>query len=84
MYLARHFRALVGQGVRVDMVFEGEDFSKYRLLVLPALAVMEPALAERLRRFVAEGGVLVLWPWCGVMDKNAKSRYALYSPDNYQ
>lgn len=72
MYLARHFRAMARQGFRADVVFEGEDFSKYRLLILPALVAMESALAERLRRFVAEGGVLVLWPWCGVMDENAK------------
>ncbi len=72
MHLARHFRAIVEHGVAADVVFCGDDFSKYRLLVVSGLAVLDEALALRLKAYVAAGGTLLLWPWSGVMDANGK------------
>ncbi|HWL53191.1 MAG TPA: beta-galactosidase [Chthoniobacteraceae bacterium] len=72
MHLARHFRAMVGFGIPVDVVYGGDDFSQYSVLVVSGLAAMEEPLALRLKEYVARGGVLLLWPWSGVMDENAK------------
>lgn len=72
MHLARHFRALADGGFSADVVQIGEDFLKYRVLVVSGLTVIEENLARRLEDFVRSGGTLILWPWSGVMDENGK------------
>lgn len=56
--------------VAVDVIGETADFSAYRLLFAPALYVLPEALAEKLKAYVAGGGVLVLTARSGVKDEN--------------
>lgn len=53
------FAALQRLGCGADVVFKPPDPGRYRLLVAPALRIMDPDWAERLRRFVEQGGILV-------------------------
>jgi beta-galactosidase len=71
-HLARHFRALVSQNIPADIVYPGEEFQKYRVLILTGLAVLDAAQASKLVRYVESGGILIVGPWTGLMDENAK------------
>jgi beta-galactosidase len=65
----RHYEALAGLGIGVDVVAPTRDLARYRLVVAPNLYVIDPALAGRLRDYVESGGTLVLAPRAGVKDR---------------
>jgi beta-galactosidase len=52
-----------------DALDPREDLSKYRLVIAPRLYVMDQKIAENLRSFVENGGVLCLTPRSGVADE---------------
>jgi beta-galactosidase len=47
-------------GLNIDFVEPTEDLGKYKVVVAPALHVVDPSIAENLDRFVLGGGVLIL------------------------
>lgn len=61
-----HFFALhellYDRNIMVDVVPTERDLAPYRLVVLPALCIVPPGLAERLREFVRSGGVVLATP----------------------
>jgi beta-galactosidase len=54
-----HHRALFTLNLPTDVIESTCDFGKYQLLVAPMLYMLRPGVAERLKRFVADGGTLV-------------------------
>lgn len=54
-----HYEALTHNGLSVDLVSTKSDFSDYKVLVLPALYLVEDVLASRIRTFVEKGGHVV-------------------------
>ena len=64
------YRALVGAGLRVDVVSPRNDLVGYDLLVAPLLHVMPADLAERLRAAVAGGSHLVTTYFSGTVDEH--------------
>ncbi len=56
------------RGIPVDIIAEEDNFSSYRLIVAPMLYMLKPGLAERLRRFVENGGTLVTTYWSGLVN----------------
>ncbi len=56
------------RGIPVDIIAEEDNFSSYRLIVAPMLYMLKPGVAERLRRFVENGGTLVTTYWSGVVN----------------
>jgi beta-galactosidase len=63
------YRAFHRRNVALDVIAAGEDLSAYRLVIAPALHVLSEAVAGSLRRFVEQGGVLVVTPRAGVKDE---------------
>jgi beta-galactosidase len=67
---SKHFRdyyqALHRQNVPAAVVSPLADLSPYRLVIAPALYVMDEAIAANLRRFVEGGGVLIVTSRSGV------------------
>ncbi|WOF24236.1 beta-galactosidase [Microbacterium betulae] len=59
-------------GIATDFVRPGADASRYRLLVVPALASLPEETAEWLRRYVEEGGRLVVTFLTGVADEHQR------------
>ena len=55
--------------VAVDMIPSSQDFSPYRILIAPELFLLTDAVAERLREFVAAGGILITELRTGVKDE---------------
>lgn len=49
-----------------------EDLSRYRLLVVPGLYLMDPASADAIRKFVAEGGTAIMTAYSSKVDEHAQ------------
>jgi beta-galactosidase len=60
------YDALCRRNIPTAIVPPAADLSPYRLVIAPALHIVEPAVAQSLQRFVAGGGVLVLGPRSGM------------------
>ncbi len=54
----------------VDIVPSGADLSKYAVVVVPALYMTKPGVAEDFERFVEGGGTLLLTYFSGIVDEN--------------
>ena len=65
-----HYRALRRCGKNVDVIEEEADLSCYNLVIAPMLYMLKKGLAERLTKFAAEGGTLVLSYLSGIVDEN--------------
>lgn len=66
----QHYRALWEMGIPTDVIDMECDLSGYKLVVAPMLYLLRGGIAEKLRRFVAQGGTLVGTYWSGVVDEN--------------
>jgi len=71
-HMSRHFGALTRCNIVCDIVYPNDDFSKYEIIVAPGLYILPRHLAEKLRRFVAGGGTLVMSSISGIADEHAK------------
>lgn len=65
-----HYGPLFDFGVGVDVVHPSADLSGYRLVVVPGLYLLSAEHAERLTRFVADGGSLVVSFFSGIVDEH--------------
>lgn len=69
-HMLGYYRAFYDANIPVDMLSEEQDFSKYKLLVVPLLFLTKADLTAKLEKYVAEGGHLVLTMRTGVKDWN--------------
>ncbi|KAA2252205.1 beta-galactosidase [Solihabitans fulvus] len=76
--LRRAHRALWDAGVTVDFVPPDAELSRYPLLLAPALPLLSDANAANLRRYVADGGILLLQCFGGVVDERMHARLGGY------
>lgn len=67
-HFAEVYRALHALHVPVDVVPPTADLSEYKLVVAPALHVVDEEIAANLRAYVSSGGVLAVTPRSGVKD----------------
>jgi beta-galactosidase len=65
-----HYGALARQGVAVDVLSANADLSRYKLVVAPQLWMLAPGVAERIARFVEQGGTFVATYYTGYCDQN--------------
>ena len=68
--VTEHYRALKSFGVDLDVIDMEQDFTPYKLVVLPMLYMVKPGVAERLEAFVKAGGAAVFTYWCGMVNEN--------------
>jgi beta-galactosidase len=66
----QHYGAFWQQGIPVDVIDSDQDFSRYKLLVVPMLYMLKPGVAERMDAFVKAGGTLVTTYWTGIVDES--------------
>jgi len=66
----QHYYTFWKQGISVDVINMDCDFSKYKLLIAPMLYMVRPGVAERIEKFVADGGTFVTTYWSGIVDEN--------------
>lgn len=67
-----HYRALWEQGLSIDLrdMRAETDLSGYKLVVAPMLFMLRNGFEEKLRAYVAQGGVLVTTYFSGVVDEH--------------
>ena len=68
--LQRHYNGLRKAGLAVDFLNQDGDPAPYGLVVAPMLYLLREDFAEKLRRYVENGGTLVVTYWSGVVDEN--------------
>ena len=54
------YSQLYDRNMTVDVITKDTDFNKYKLLILPYMIIMDRNFHDRLKRYVTEGGKLVL------------------------
>jgi len=67
-HLVHYYRPFARRNVAVDLISSSAALGGYQIVVAPALTVLADGEAERLRRFVEDGGHLVLTIRTGVKD----------------
>jgi beta-galactosidase len=58
------------RGISTDVIDSTVDFSGYKLLIAPMLYMLRPGVAERIARFVEEGGTFVATYLTGLTDES--------------
>ncbi len=66
----KYYTALKQMTVPVDFINEEADFTKYKIMIAPAYQMLDNQLIERWKKFVEQGGQLVLTCRSGQMDRN--------------
>jgi beta-galactosidase len=74
----RWHAALWRRGVTADLAHPGGDLSRYRLVLAPALYLLDDAAATNLAGYVAGGGTLLVGPYSGVVDEHDRVRLGGY------
>jgi beta-galactosidase len=62
------------KNIHADFVEACDDLSKYKVVIVPHITVADEALAAKLERFAANGGIVILSARSGVKDENANYR----------
>ena len=65
-----HYRALKKLGLNVDFVDMEGDIDGYKLVIAPMLYMLRGGFEQKLRRFVQQGGTLVMTYWSGIVNEN--------------
>jgi beta-galactosidase len=65
----RIYRAFYHQHASIDIAAPNADLSSYKLVIAPALHLVTAAVADNLKRYVQEGGTLVVTQRAGVKDE---------------
>jgi len=66
----QHYQTFWKRDIQVDVISKEQDFSKYKLLVVPMLYMMSESLIQRFKDFVAAGGRLVTTYISGLVDES--------------
>lgn len=65
-----HFFPLWKRGVPTAVIDSEQAFDGFRLIVAPMLYMVKKGVADRLTRFVEQGGTLLLTYWSGIADEH--------------
>lgn len=68
--LMRLYTPFHDANVMTDVISVHKDFSGYKVVVLPAMQIMDESLVARLKAYVANGGVLVLGFRAGIKNRD--------------
>jgi beta-galactosidase len=68
--LQQHYRAFWERDIPVDVITKEQDFSGYKLLIVPMLYLVSEETVSRLKTFVAGGGTLVMTYISGLVNEH--------------
>ena len=66
--IQKHYGALRGQGLNVDIISMEHDLKDYKVVAVPMAYMFREGYAEQLQAFAEAGGTLVLTYWSGIVD----------------
>lgn len=64
------FRAASEMKYNIDFIGPEADFSKYRVIFAPRLVLIDPAMAQKIRGFVENGGAFILAAHSALKDRD--------------
>lgn len=67
--LQEHYRTFWEQDILVDVITKEQEFSDYKLLIVPMLYLVSEETIARLKRFVADGGTVVMTYISGIVNE---------------
>lgn len=73
-----HYAPFWKAGIETDVIDSTMPFDRYKLIVAPMLYMLRPGVAERLSKFVEQGGALVMTYWSGWVDENCLTFWGGY------
>lgn len=65
----KSYTAFKRLGLNVDVISQAQEIDGYRMVAAPMLYLFRNGMEEKIRRFVAGGGVFVLTYWSGIVDE---------------
>ena len=71
--LLKNYGALWQLNIGCDFVFEGDDFSKYKVIIAPMLFMLKSNVKEQIEDYVRNGGIFIATFITGVVDEYALS-----------
>ena len=71
-HLEKYYKAVIAHTIPVDFIPEERNFASYKTLLLPAYQLVDDALIVKLKKYVTEGGNLILTVRSGTKDRNGK------------
>jgi beta-galactosidase len=74
----QYYAPLYAQNITADFVFPDSDLWAYQVLFVPNLYLVTDETAAKLERYVANGGVLVMSFFSGIVDENEHIRLGGY------
>ena len=66
----RHYREFVKRNIPVDIIDSDQDFDGYKVIAAPMLYMIKPEVAEKLKKFVRNGGTLISGYITGYVNEN--------------
>ena len=69
-HLLSYYQVLAAQNLSVDIISADAALDGYRMVILPSLVIVDEGLYEKLKKFVHEGGYLVITPRTGMKDRD--------------
>ncbi|MCC6422634.1 MAG: beta-galactosidase [Phycisphaerales bacterium] len=67
---SRWLAELCARHIPADMTWPDDDWTDYRLLIAPHLKMINSAIADKLTRYVQQGGTLILCAQSGCKERN--------------
>lgn len=65
----KSYQAFRKSGVNVDVINMEQSLESYQVIAAPMLYMFRAGIEEKLRRFVQDGGVLIMTYWSGIVDE---------------
>ncbi|WP_338553063.1 beta-galactosidase [Paenibacillus sp. KS-LC4] len=78
--LLRLYTPFYNRNARIDVIPAARDFSSYKVLLVPALQIIDQQLGERLSRFAEAGGTVIFSFRTGLKDRNNNIHFELPLP----
>ncbi|GFI18020.1 beta-galactosidase BglY [Lachnospiraceae bacterium] len=66
----QHYRAFWEAGLDVDIISMERELESYRMVAAPLNYLYRKGYAERVERYVKEGGIYITTYWSGIVDDN--------------
>lgn len=66
-----HYRSFYEMGINADVVDMESDFSKYKLVIAPMLYLINEKRAQKIQKFVSEGGTFVTTFYTGWAEESS-------------
>jgi beta-galactosidase len=68
--LTRHFEPLFRSNITTDFVHPGDNLTPYKLVIIPNLYLVRADHAEKIARYVEQGGTVLMSFFSGIVNEN--------------